>query len=45
MSKNFEKWKMYYDKGYLSIDKLHNLIGKKYGITILEYKKIIGKEA
>ena len=42
MSKNFYKWKEYYEKGYLDAIQLHNLIGKKKGLTAEEYTKITG---
>ena len=42
MSKNFEKWKNYYDNGLISKTKLHNLVGKTLGITEEEYELITG---
>lgn len=40
-SKNFEKWKSYYQQGLISEEKLKKLIGKPLGITEEEYKIII----
>lgn len=39
-SKNFEKYKNYYDKGLWSKERLHNVVGKKTGITAEEYEEI-----
>lgn len=44
MSKNFQKWKDYYDQGLISKKKLHNLVGKVLGITAEEYKLITGED-
>lgn len=43
MSKNFEKIKENYDKGFYSKAMVHNLVGKKNGITKAEYKLITGE--
>lgn len=42
-SKNFEKFKAYYDNGLWSKEKLHNVVGKKTGITAEEYEEITGE--
>lgn len=42
-SKNFEKFKRYYDEGFWSIEKLHNVVGKSTGITAEEYQEITGQ--
>jgi uncharacterized XkdX family phage protein len=42
-SKNFEKFKSYYDSGLWSKEKLYNVVGKKTGITAEEYDEITGE--
>lgn len=42
-SKNFEKYKSYYEKGLWSKERLHNVVGKKAGITAAEYEEITGE--
>lgn len=42
-SKNFEKFKAYYDNELWSKEKLHNVVGKKTGITAEEYEEITGE--
>lgn len=42
-SKNFEKWKNYYEQGLISKAKLRNLVGKALGITEEEYEIITGE--
>ena len=42
-SKNFEKIKGFYDKGLWTKDMVHNVVGKKRGITEKEYKEIVGE--
>lgn len=44
MSKNFIKYKTYYDNGNLTKGKLKTLVGKRLGITADEYKIITGEE-
>ena len=44
MSKNFNKFKSYYMNGLWTRHMLHNVVGKKFGITIDEYKEITGYE-
>ena len=43
MSKNFEKFKSYYDNGLWSKERLYNVVGKKTGITAEEYELITGE--
>ena len=43
MSKNFEKFKSYYDKGLWSKERLYNVVGKKTGIIAEEYELITGE--
>ena len=40
MSRNYQKFKEYYEKGFISDAMLQNLIGKKFGITQEEYDEI-----
>lgn len=40
MSKNYQKFKDYFEKGFISDSMLQNLIGKKFGITQEEYDEI-----
>lgn len=42
-SKNYKKWKNYYDKGILAKWKLYNLVGLRLGITAEEYEEITGE--
>lgn len=42
-SQNFEKFKGYYESGLWSKKKLHNVVGKKTGITAEEYEEITGE--
>ena len=41
MSKNFDKVKKYYDKGFWTKQMVYNVIGKM--ITLEEYKIIVGE--
>lgn len=43
MSKNFLKFKAYYEAGLYSKTRLRNLVGKKLGITAEEYEQITGE--
>lgn len=43
MSKNFEKFKNYYNNGLWSKERLYNVVGKKIGITAEEYELITGE--
>ncbi len=43
MSKNFEKIKSYYDSGLWTKNQVHNVVGKKTGITPDEYEQITGE--
>ena len=43
MSKNFEKFKSYYDNGLWSKERLYNVVNKKTGITAEEYELITGE--
>lgn len=43
-SKNFFKFKGYYDKGLWTKEDLKDVVGKKNGITALEYFQITGEE-
>ena len=43
MSKNFEKFKRYYDEDLWSKQKLYNVVGKRTGITPEEYEIITGE--
>ena len=38
----FEKIKYYYDKGFWSIQRVFNVVGKRTGLTEAEYKTITG---
>ena len=42
-SKNFEKYKAYYEKGLWTKERLYNVVGKKTGITPEEYEEITGE--
>ncbi len=42
-SPKFEKVKNYYDKGYWSIDRVHEAVVKGW-ITAAEYKEITGED-
>lgn len=42
-SKNFYKFKKYYDEGLWTIDMLRNTVGKKLGITAAEFEEITGQ--
>ena len=42
-SKNFEMIKTYYDNGLWSKERVHNVVGKKNGISSAEYEKITGE--
>lgn len=42
MSKNFEKIKRYYDRGFWSIHMVYNVVGKRTGITEEEFEQITG---
>lgn len=44
MSKNYKKFKKYYDRGLWTKQMLHNVVGKKFGITEEEYKEITGED-
>lgn len=44
MSKNYAKFKRYYDKHLWTKEMLRNVVGKKYGITEAEYTLITGEE-
>lgn len=43
MSKNYLKFKEYYDKGLYTKTRLKNLVNKKLGITAEEYEQITGE--
>ena len=43
-SKNFEKIKHYYESGLWTKEQVHNVVGKKNGITEEEYIEIVGVE-
>lgn len=43
MSKNYEKFKGYYDNGLWTKEMLRNVVGKKNGITEEEYEQITGE--
>lgn len=43
-SKNFYKIKEYYDKGLWTKEQVHNVVGKKNGITEAEYVEIVGED-
>ena len=43
-SKNFEKFKKYYDKGLWTKEQLYLVVGKKTGITPEEYEEITGEK-
>ncbi len=40
---NFEKIKYYYDMGLWKKERVHNVVGKKNGITAEEYAEITGE--
>lgn len=42
-SPNYEKIKWYYDNGKWDIERVHNVVGKKNGITQEEYYEIVGE--
>ena len=42
-SKNFESIKKWYDEGVWSKERVHNVVGKKLGITPEEYEEITGE--
>lgn len=42
-SKNFDKIKAYYDEGLWDIERVHNVVGKKNGITADEFTEITGE--
>ncbi len=42
-SKNYEKFKGYYEDGLWSKEKLYNVVGKRTGITAEEYEEITGE--
>lgn len=42
-SKNFERYKGFYDSGLWSKEKLYNTVGRKTGITAEEYEEITGE--
>ena len=42
MSKNYEKVKLYYEKGLWELEQVRNAVGR--WITETEYKEIIGQE-
>ena len=44
MSKNFLKFKTYYQEGLFTKARLGNLVGKKLGITAEEYEQITGEK-
>lgn len=44
MSKNFLKFKTYYQEGLFTNARLRNLVGKKLGITAEEYEQITGEK-
>lgn len=43
-SKNFEKIKKAYEKGFYTIEMLRAMVGKAYGITAEEFKLITGED-
>jgi uncharacterized XkdX family phage protein len=43
-SKNYEKIKKYYDSGLWDKERVHNVVGKKNGITEEEYLEITGED-
>lgn len=43
MSKNFQKFKKYYEDGLWTKQMLYNVVGKKTGITAQEYEIITGE--
>lgn len=43
MSKNYLKFKEYYEKGLYTKARIKNLVGKKLGITAEEYEQITGE--
>jgi len=43
-SKNFDKFKEYYDKGLWNKDRIYNVVGLRLGITEEEYKEITGED-
>lgn len=42
-SKNFDKIKGYYQSGLWTKEMVHNVVGKKNGITPEEYELIVGE--
>ena len=42
-SQNFDKIKYYYDHGEWSKERVHNVVGKRAGITPEEYEEIVGE--
>lgn len=42
-SKNFDKYKRYYEQGLWDKGRLYNVVGKKMGITAEEYEEIVGE--
>ena len=42
-TKNYEKYKAYYESVLWSKEKLHNVVGKKNGITPEEFEEICGQ--
>lgn len=44
MSKNYIKFKGYYNRGLWSKKMLYNVVGRKYGITKEEYKEATGDD-
>ncbi len=42
-SKNYDKFKRYYEEGLWSKEKLYNVVGKRTGITAEEYEEITGE--
>lgn len=43
-SKNYEKFKRFYDNGLWNLQMLKNVVGKKYGITVAEFEEITGEK-
>lgn len=43
MSKNYLKFKAYYEAGLYTKTRLRNLVGKKLGITAEEFTEITGQ--
>ena len=42
-SKNYEKFKGYYERGLWSKERLYNVVGRTLGITAEEYELITGE--